>query len=124
MSHQGYEGWFRECINCGMGNLRGIVCLRPDHGIADLPPKDAPGQTSELQQVDEHWWKPCVICGGLVLADPLSWGVYALCLTCAWVYRNAGEDWPATADPKDPRIYPDSHPRGFGPLRVEIPKRR
>ena len=29
MSHQGYEGWFPECINCGFGNVGAVVCLDP-----------------------------------------------------------------------------------------------
>lgn len=124
VSHQGYEGWFPECINCGMGNLRGVVCLRPDHEPADLPPKEARGQLSELTQTDGHWWKLCLICSGRILSDPLSWGVYALCLSCAWTYRNAGRDWPKDADPKEPWLYPADHPRGFGLVRVEPPKRR
>lgn len=120
MSHQGYEGWFPECINCGMGNLSGVVCLHPEHVPGDLPDKDAPGQLSELQRVDEHWWKPCVICNARILADPWSWGVYALCLSCAWLYKKAGMDWPTTADPKARRIYPEDHPQGFGPVRIEL----
>ena len=27
MSHQGYEGWFPECLVCGCGNVGAIVCL-------------------------------------------------------------------------------------------------
>ena len=118
VSHQGLEGWFPECINRGMGNLGGVVCLRPDHVPADLPSKDAPGQLSELQHLDGHWWKSCVICDARIFADPWSWGVYALCLSCAWLYEKSGADWPTTADPKARRIYPDDHPLGCGPVRI------
>ena len=120
MSNQSFEGWFPECINCGMDNLEGVVCLRPDHVPADLPSKDAPGQLSELQYLNGHWWKPCVICEARIIANPLSWGVYALCLTCAWLYKQAGQDWPNTADPKARRIYPENHPLGFGAVRIHF----
>ena len=119
MSHQGLEGWFPECINCGMGNHNAVICLCPDHTPADLPAKEARGQLSELVKVDGHWWKSCLLCGHGMLSGPGSWGVYAICLSCAWLYRNADQDWPTDASPAFPRIYPPDHPRGFGPVRIE-----
>jgi hypothetical protein len=42
MSHQGYEGWFPECIVCHCPNVGRIVCLEPAcheaHGLKAVVP--------------------------------------------------------------------------------------
>ena len=42
MSHQGYEGWFPECIVCHCGNVGPVICLEPAcheaHGLKAVVP--------------------------------------------------------------------------------------
>lgn len=81
MSHQGYEGWFPECLLCGLGNLDTIICLNPTcHEQHDG--RRISNFGSSLTEEDGHWWKACKLCERKVLSDPASFGVYALCVDC------------------------------------------
>ncbi|GAB2678841.1 hypothetical protein GCM10009743_63900 [Kribbella swartbergensis] len=85
MSHQGYEGWFPECLVCGMGNLGGVVCLAPDHGDVHglIPIVGERSGTSDLSRDENgHWWMQCLLCDSRVLSDPFSWGSRAYCVGC------------------------------------------
>ena len=72
MSHQGHHGWFPECLICGLGNLGAIVCVTPDfgdqHGLTPIVGPDLEISTLE-QGSDGHWWKSCLLCDHLTLAD-------------------------------------------------------
>lgn len=84
VSHQGYEGWFPECVVCGMGNLSGIVCLSPvedEHLLAPIAGV-ASGISNLAQDKHGHWWKSCLLCHRRVISDPLSWGSLAYCVGC------------------------------------------
>jgi hypothetical protein len=85
MSHQGYEGWFPECLVCGMGNLGGIVCLTPNHEeVHGLTPivGERSGISHLAQDDAGHWWMQCLLCDHRVLSDPFAWGSCAYCAGC------------------------------------------
>lgn len=84
MSHQGYAGWFPECILCGAGNLNRFVCITPlqeeEHGLVEV---DARLSTeAEPFEADGHAWKRCALCTTVALADPFSWGSVGYCTDC------------------------------------------
>src|SRR3569832_1407244 len=91
MSHQGYEGWFPECIVCGMGNLSGVICLNPGcHERFYEESDEAPGVAgSGLQQRDGHCWEKCCCCSHLMLSDALAWGSLGICISCFTAYFRA-----------------------------------
>lgn len=64
MSHQGYAGWFPECILCSAGNLNRFVCITPlqeeDHGLVEVD--DRPATEDESFETDGHAWKRCALC--------------------------------------------------------------
>jgi hypothetical protein len=84
MSHQGYEGWFPECLICGMGNLDGVVCITPsqedEHGLTPITGERS--GTSEVFSDGGHAWKRCLLCPTAMSSDPLSWGSVAYCISC------------------------------------------
>ena len=106
MSHQGFPGWFPECIVCRMGNVGPVVCLDPTcHEAQPLAPivLEATGLHEgdlsigdTLQQADGHFWKSCQRCERHVLADPGAFGVYALCVACYNLYAGAHRQPPTT----------------------------
>ena len=106
MSHQGYEGWFPECIVCRMGNVGAVVCLDPTcHEAYGLNPielrltKYVTGDLSvdeKLIEEDGHWWKCCQLCDRRIHADPGAFGSYAICLRCFDKYASEGEYPPTT----------------------------
>jgi hypothetical protein len=91
MSHQGYEGWFPECIVCHCGHVGPVVCLDPTchelHGLraVEVTKKVVAGDLVEDEQLvnaDGHWWKSCQACGKRLLSDPGAFGSYAICVKC------------------------------------------
>lgn len=99
MSHQGYEGWFPECLICGMGNLGGIVCLTADGEVHGLTPIVA-GRSgiSDLVRDDaSHRWKQCLLRDHRVLSDPFAWGSRAYCIGCWDHFTTQGMFPPTTA---------------------------
>jgi hypothetical protein len=92
MSHQWDEGWFPECIVCGLGNLGPVVCLNPlcheAYGFRPIELKPTVyihGDLSideKLIKEDGHWWKCCKLCDKRIYADPGAFGSYAICIDC------------------------------------------
>lgn len=99
MSHQGHEGWFPECLVCGMGNLNGIVCVTPDyvdqHGLTPIVGTMA-GTSRLAREDDGHWWKHCLLCDHPSLSDPGSWGSVAYCIGCWNHFTSRGLYPPAS----------------------------
>ena len=98
MSHQGREGWFPECLVCGMGNIGAIVCLDPacherHDGSSVVPTGD------KLRQVDGFWWVGCQLCDRNFISEPASFGSYALCIDCFNAYMAARRNPPTS--PRD-----------------------
>jgi hypothetical protein len=98
MSHQGYEGWFPECVVCGMGNLRGVICMTPlvdeRHGLTPIVgPRRG---DSELFGADNHWWKRCLLCDTVMCSDAFSWGSLAYCIECWNHFTKRGLYPPST----------------------------
>jgi hypothetical protein len=89
MSHQGYEGWFPECLVCGYGNVGPIVCLDPTcherHGLVAITAID-----ERLVSHDGHTWKLCQLCERRFLSDAGAWGSFALCVSCWNKFATAG----------------------------------
>jgi hypothetical protein len=98
MSHQGFPGWFPECLVCGAGNLPGIVCLSPPEEAHGLIPINAcsPGLSMETER-DGHVWKQCLLCETLMLADPFSWGSFGYCTDCWNRFAERGLFPPSSA---------------------------
>lgn len=99
MSHQGHQGWFPECLVCGMGNLGGIVCLSANqdvHGLTPIVGKRS-GISGLTQDEAGHWWMQCLLCDRRVLSDALSWGSYAYCIGCWNHFTSRGLFPPASA---------------------------
>jgi len=95
MSHQGYEGWFPECLICGMGNVGGVVCLSP------MCHEESQGQvisdaTERLIEKDSQFWKLCNLCDHASLASSASWGSYAICIDC-WNQYAVKNELPPSA---------------------------
>lgn len=84
MSHQGNNGWFPECLVCGMGNVGAVVCLDPTcHEIYEAQGFQPLADTGEkLIEEDGHWWQYCQLCDHRIRADGGAWGTYALCVGC------------------------------------------
>ena len=84
MSHQGYAGWFPECMVCGAGNLNRFVCITPfqleEHGLVEVDDGSSP--EAESFEADGHAWKRCALCSTVALADPFSWGSVGYCADC------------------------------------------
>jgi len=40
MSHQGEEGWYPECKDCGCGNLGEVVCIDCHNKVKDKLKKE------------------------------------------------------------------------------------
>ncbi len=73
MSNQGIEGWFPECLICGMGNVGPIVCLDPTcHEHSEGKVIVEPSENLEMDS--SHWWKGCNLCDQRVRSDGGSWG--------------------------------------------------
>ncbi len=89
MSHQGYEGWFPECLVCGCGNVGPIVCLDPTchehNGLRILDTDD-----ERLVTHDGHYWKLCQLCERRLLSDRGAWGSFGLCVGCWNTFVRAG----------------------------------
>ena len=83
VSHQGYEGWFPECLNCGGGNVGPVVCLAPhqEDQHADRRSLDERSDPN-LFQDGGHWFKKCQLCDLVMFSDPLAFGSFALCVSC------------------------------------------
>ena len=106
MSHQGYEGWFPECIACRMRNVGAVVCLDPTcheaQGINPIelkPTKYVDGNLTidtKLVEENKHWWKCCQLCDRRIHADGGAFGSYAICVECFNSYVNRGEQPPTT----------------------------
>jgi hypothetical protein len=105
MSHQGYEGWFPECIVCHCGNLGPVVCLDPTcheaQGLRPVTPKQTRihGDLHDdelLVKEDGHWWKCCQLCDKRIHSDPGAFGSYAICVRCFNQCVARGE-WPPSA---------------------------
>lgn len=106
MSHQGYEGWFPECVVCRCGNVGPIVCLDPtcheQHGQRPIELRPSVYVEGNLS-VDEklvreagHWWKCCQLCDRRVHADPGAFGVFAICVGCFNRYIEARRQPPGS----------------------------
>ncbi len=91
MSHQEMNGWFPECLICGMGNLNGVVCLDPTcHEYIYESAHDAPMPSSTTEHHSHgHFWKTCAACQKDILADGGSWGTYGICTECFASYFHA-----------------------------------
>ncbi|QIF00164.1 hypothetical protein [Roseimicrobium sp. ORNL1] len=98
MSHPGIEGWFPECIICGMGNLHGVICLDPTcHEFIYESSHDAPVSSSTREHHSHgHFWKTCAACQHDIRADGASWGTYAICTECFASYFAARRLPPAS----------------------------
>ena len=100
MSHQGHEGWFPECLVCGMGNLSGIVCVTPDyadqHGLTPIV-GSTPATSKFERGEDGHWWKHCLLCDHPALSDPGAWGSVAYCTGCWNHFTSRGLYPPVSA---------------------------
>jgi hypothetical protein len=106
MSHQGYEGWFPECVVCHCGNVGPVVCLDPTcheaHGLKTIelkPTKHIAGNLAVdegLIEEDGHWWKCCQLCGRRIHADPGAFGSYAICVECFNQCVSQGQEPPNT----------------------------
>ena len=92
MSHQGYEGWFPECILCHCGNVGPVVCLDPTcheaYGVRSIKPKQAwiAGDLRDdtlLVREDGHWWKelPAFATGAFTLTPENSVPM-PICIRC------------------------------------------
>jgi hypothetical protein len=97
MSHQGYEGWFPECISCGAGNVGAVVCLDPTcHEVNKLKLIESKANDEKLIFENEHWWKCCQLCDCRIHADGGAFGTYAMCIDCYKEYVNRGVIPPTT----------------------------
>jgi hypothetical protein len=101
MSHQGFEGWFPECLVCGMGNFGPAVCLDPTchefHESAGFAPIESP--TEKFIYSDGHYWQCCQLCDKRIRSDGGSWGTYALCISCFNAFARA-----RVLPPPDPMV--------------------
>lgn len=115
MSNQGEDGWFPECLVCGMGNIHGTVCLDPtcheghEGTIID-------GKTDKYVETAGHAWQLCQFCNRRMLSDGGSFGVYALCIDCWNAYARAGH-----LPPPSPRVLHEDLSSGV--LRLEVVQR-
>jgi len=114
MSHQGYEGWFPECLVCGCRNVGPIVCLDPTcherHGLATITATD-----ERFVSHDGHHWKLCQLCERRFLSDAGAWGSYALCVQCWNKFATAG-----VYPPTSPSLLIAAVERGEVVLRPEV----
>ncbi len=114
MSHQGYEGWFPECLVCGLGNVGPIVCLDPicheHHGLRTIVANE-----ERLVAHDGHHWKRCQLCERRCLSDPAAWGSFALCVGC-WNKFASADVYPPTSPSQ---LFTDVE-RGAVVLRPEV----
>jgi hypothetical protein len=95
MSHQYNPFWFPECFLCEMGNLPGAICLL--HSCHERRGLIRVDEDTDLEVVlDGHSWKGCQFCEQQMLADPGSWGSFALCTDCWNLYVEA-ERFPPTS---------------------------
>lgn len=100
MTNQSYEGWYPECLVCGMGNLGPIVCLDPhDHADAVSARRilDGDGPEALIQDDDGHWWKRCRLCDRRVLSDPFAASI-GLCAGCWNHSPERGQYPPSSAE--------------------------
>lgn len=88
MSHQGFEGWFPECLVCACGNVSAIVCLDPTCHEAAQGKILSSCADSPLYSRDGHYWKDCQFCERAVRSDPGCYGTYALCAGCWNAYAK------------------------------------
>jgi hypothetical protein len=106
MSPQGCEGWFPECLACGMGNVGPVVCLDPtcyeQYEAEDGETLDEDTDERLIAQ-DGHWWKCCQLCDRRIHADPGAWGSFALCVGCFNAALRAGEMPPYCQSPPQRR---------------------
>jgi hypothetical protein len=118
MSHQGFEGWFPECLVCGCGNVGPVVCLDPacheQHGLRTVEATD-----ERLATHDGHFWKLCQLCERRYLSDPGAWGSFALCLGC-WNEFARADVYPPTS----PSLLVAAVERGEVVLRPEVRVRK
>ena len=118
MSHQGFEGWFPECLVCGCGNVGPVVCLDPTchehHGLRSIIATDEHSVTR-----DGHHWKLCQLCERQCLSDPGAWGSFALCIEC-WNKFAQAEVFP----PHSPSLLVAAVERGVVVLRPEVRVRK
>ena len=100
MSHQGYPYWFPECFICGMGNLRGVVCMTPqtEEAHGGLIPIEGSRGTSEQIERDGHHWLRCLLCSSELIADPGAWGSYVFCVVCWNAFARQGVEPPRSAE--------------------------
>jgi hypothetical protein len=114
MSHQGFEGWFPECLVCGCGNVGPILCLDPTcherHGLTTIDAKD-----ERLVSHDGHHWKLCQFCDRGFLSDPGAWGSFGLCIECWNKFAAAG-----MFPPTSPALLVDAVERGEVVLRPVV----
>jgi hypothetical protein len=118
MSHQGYEGWFPECLVCGCGNVGPIVCLDPacheEHGLRIVAATD-----ERLVAQDGHSWKLCQLCERRFISDAGAWGSFALCVACWNKFALAGVYLPTS-----PPLLVAAVERGEVVLRPELRVRK
>jgi hypothetical protein len=118
MSHQGYEGWFPECLVCGYGNVGPIVCLDPTcherYGLHTVVATD-----ERLVRYDGHYWKLCQLCERRCLSDPAAWGSFALCVEC-WNKFAEADVYPPTS----PSLLLSAVERGEVILRPQVRVRK
>ena len=100
MSHQGDEGWFPECLVCGLGHFGPAVCLDPTcheaHQLKGFAPIHSP--RDKFFQLESHFWHGCQLCDRRILSDACSWGTNALCIRCFNAFARA-----EASPPKAPR---------------------
>jgi hypothetical protein len=121
MSHQGYQGWFPECLVCGCGNVGPVVCLDPTcHEHYGLRTVDATDASDErLVTHDGHFWKLCQLCERRLLSDPGAWGSFGLCVEC-WNKFARADVYPPTS----PSLLETAVARGEVVLRPEVRVRK
>src|SRR5437660_9460439 len=118
MSHQGCDGWFPECLVCGLGNVGPIVCLDPTcHERHELRVVDSADEGLVTQ--DGHSWKCCHLCDRPFISDPGAWGSFALCLKCWNKFARAG-----VYPPTSPSLLLAAVERGEVVLHPEVSVRK
>ncbi len=115
MSNPGENGWFPECLVCGMGNIGCAVCLDPTCHERRAGIIIAGAREKYLEQAG-HCWQLCQFCDRPMLSDGGAFGVYGLCTGCWNAYAQAGRLPPSS--PEEVRDHLAS-----GVLRIESVQR-
>jgi hypothetical protein len=98
MSHPGLEGWYPECLVCGLGHFGPAVCLEPTchEALEDGGVKPIKDPRDKFVLEDGHYWQCCQLCDRRILSDGGAWGTYALCISCFNSFARAEVSPPTT----------------------------